>query len=475
MNVPNRASVLVVGGGPGGSYAACVLAQKGVDVFGATFKITEEKPSYTDFSATLGPGGHSWNVIRAESDEMIFRHATRCGVKTFKGTKVESLSFEPFADAKFSPVDYMANPGRQVSATWSRKDGTTGAIAFDYLIDASGRYGLMSNKYLHNRRFNQGLKNIANWTYWKDAKRYDEGGRTENSPLFEGLSDASGWAWAIPLHDGTLSCGIVVYQERFFEKKKASGLDGLAFYKDYLKLAPQISDLLHDASVMANLRRDSDWSYGASAYAGPGFRIVGDAGCFVDPYFSSGVHLALTSGLSAAATIQASRRKQCDEFAAAKWHDTKVSESYTRWLLFVMTFMRQLRMKQASFVQSGKDSSFDTAFRAILSVIQGTVDMESEDAATQTQVATSVDLALEHMQATPEAVTAKITQAQDKLAMLETLTPEEVAILNKLIKRTLQHEKSDLKLMNFVGHVVEGLSARLIQGDLGLMKCETTC
>lgn len=32
MSVPQQSTVLVVGGGPAGSYAACVLAREGVDV-----------------------------------------------------------------------------------------------------------------------------------------------------------------------------------------------------------------------------------------------------------------------------------------------------------------------------------------------------------------------------------------------------------------------------------------------------------
>lgn len=40
----------------------------------------------TDFSATLGPGGFSWNVVRSESDELMFRHAASSGAKTFDGT-----------------------------------------------------------------------------------------------------------------------------------------------------------------------------------------------------------------------------------------------------------------------------------------------------------------------------------------------------------------------------------------------------
>lgn len=31
MNIPERCTVLVCGGGPAGSYAACVLAREGID------------------------------------------------------------------------------------------------------------------------------------------------------------------------------------------------------------------------------------------------------------------------------------------------------------------------------------------------------------------------------------------------------------------------------------------------------------
>ena len=52
---------------------------------------------------------------------------------------------------------------------------------------------------------------------------------------------------------------------------------------------------------------------------------------FIDPFFSSGVHLALTSGLSAAASIAASIRGDCPESDAAEWHTQRVSMSYTRY------------------------------------------------------------------------------------------------------------------------------------------------
>ena len=51
---------------------------------------------------------------------------------------------------------------------------------------------------------------------------------------------------------------------------------------------------------------------------------------FFDPFFSSGVHLALTGALSAALTIAASLRGSVSEEKAARWHDSKIGTAYTR-------------------------------------------------------------------------------------------------------------------------------------------------
>ncbi|KAJ7029563.1 hypothetical protein C8F04DRAFT_1288116 [Mycena alexandri] len=99
----------------------------------------------------------------------------------------------------------------------------------------------------------------------------------ENAPFFEALSDESGWAWFIPLHNGTVSVGVVMNEEvSRIKKSKYSGPDaGVEHYKTQLALAPGTA---------------ADYSYSADAYAGPNFRIAGDAGAFIDPFFSSGVH-----------------------------------------------------------------------------------------------------------------------------------------------------------------------------------------
>ena len=113
---------------------------------------------------------------------MLFRHAANSGAKAFDGVKVNSVAFA-------TPPSSDSAPGRPVSASYARKsDGLSGVIEFDYIIDASGRTGVLNTKYLKNRMYNQGLKNVANWAYWRTTSKYGEGTPRENSPYFEALT-----------------------------------------------------------------------------------------------------------------------------------------------------------------------------------------------------------------------------------------------------------------------------------------------
>lgn len=132
---------------------------------------------------------------------MIYRHAGKSGAKTFDGVKVNSVEFDTSngytngttnghtngttnGDSHSAPQ----NPGRPVSASWSKKsDGTSGVIKFDYIVDASGRAGLLNTKYLKNRVYNKTLKNVANWAYFEGAGLYGEGTKRSNAPFFEAL------------------------------------------------------------------------------------------------------------------------------------------------------------------------------------------------------------------------------------------------------------------------------------------------
>ena len=116
----------------------------------------------------------------------MFRHAGECGAKIFDGVKVNSIEFTP-TNGEISSDSWLPNIGRPVSASWSTKPGASGSIKFDYLVDASGRNGVLSTKYLRNRTYSKALKNIANWAYFTGAGVYGEGTDRAGVPFFEAL------------------------------------------------------------------------------------------------------------------------------------------------------------------------------------------------------------------------------------------------------------------------------------------------
>ncbi|TAQ85368.1 hypothetical protein B7494_g6309 [Chlorociboria aeruginascens] len=530
MAIPEKCTVLVVGGGPGGSYAAAALAREGIDtvlleadVFpryhigesmlasmrhflrfidldstfdkygftrkvGAAFKLNGTKrEGYTDFLAAGGPENYAWNVVRAEADDLMFRHAGKSGAKIFDGVKVSSVDFTPSRFLNGTAIDHEATDlGRPVSAAYSRKsDGASGTIKFDYVVDASGRMGLLSTKYLKNRKYNQGLKNIANWGYWKNTGAYASGTARENSPFFEALQDESGWAWLIPLHNGTTSVGIVQNQDLATSKKKAMGSPTTKdFYMESLKLAPAILELISDGEVTTDIKSASDYSYSSSSYAFPYARIVGDAGCFIDPYFSSGVHLALMGGLSAAMTICASMKGDVDEVAAAKWHSNKVADGYTRFLLVVLSAYKQIRRQEEAVLSDFDEDNFDRAFAFFRPIIQGTADVSTK--LSQAELSKTLDFCTNAFEPTlPEeraAVMEKLgtsgttkVETDEKVkekseAFQANLTAEEERVMKHIRARQMMRTEDTLNIASFSTDIIDGYASRLERGNLGLVK-----
>jgi len=115
--------------------------------------------------------------IRSQADEIMLRHAESEGATVFEETKVTEVQFEG------------GNPNnRAISATWLSKKGQTGTISFGHIIDASGRNGIICTKYLKNRTYNEDLRNVAVWGYWKNGGHYLAGTPRDNSPLSEALT-----------------------------------------------------------------------------------------------------------------------------------------------------------------------------------------------------------------------------------------------------------------------------------------------
>lgn len=148
------------------------------------------------------------------------------------------------------------------------------------------------------------------------------------------VTDESGWSWLIPLHNGTVSIDIVMNKDRFTAGKKANPEQSLEqYYLELTKLSPSTLKILGEGSLNNKVQQASDYSYQSSTYAGPYFRIVGDAGAFIDPFFSSGVHLAFATGLSAATTIASSMHGE----------DEGTADGYTRFLFAKLSAYKQMQ------------------------------------------------------------------------------------------------------------------------------------
>ncbi|GLA77181.1 hypothetical protein AtubIFM55763_009066 [Aspergillus tubingensis] len=558
MTVPQSCTVLVIGGGPAGSYAAAALAREGIDTVlleadkfpryhigestlpslrhffkfidfydtfdahgfyhknGAVFRLAQAQPdAYTDFLEAGGPDAYAWNLVRSESDDLLFRHAGTCGAHIFDETKVDTIQFEPHISESSKPDsddNKILNPGRPVSATWVRKDGSSGFIALKYLVDASGRNGILSTKYLKNRKFNDNFKNFANWAYWKTDNLYGLGTHMEGSPYFEALDDASGWAWFMPLHDGTRSVGVVQDQKLVTEKKRELGRPStLDFYKQCVEKAPRTSKLLSGAEIVTTVRTASDWSYTASTYHIPNARICGDAGSFIDPLFSSGVHLAVTGGLSAAATIAASIRGDCDEETAGSWHSKKTVESYTRFFLAVSSATKQIREQYEPIIQDMEEEGFQRAFDLLRPstyqlkqhvkasslplmiqlnslfglVIQGTVDADDTGKISHSEISKALEFCFRAFTYVPpekkDALFEKLKnlgvgsgqkdarEAKILDGLEQHLTTDELQVLEILRSRRMIRE-DPFEMDSFTLDTIDGMAPNLVRGKLGLVK-----
>ncbi|KZO98522.1 FAD/NAD(P)-binding domain-containing protein [Calocera viscosa TUFC12733] len=526
-DIPKKAQILVIGGGPGGAYTAAALAREGFEVVilerakfpryhigesmlpsvrpfmrfidleetiknhgftvkpGAAVKFVQwKKEAYTDF-ISLDPNNGAWNVLRSEFDHLILKHAGKCGATIFEEVTVIEIEFTDNDTSK-----------RPVAVTYRTKSKQTGRIEFDYLVDASGRAGLMSTRYLKNRDRNMTLDNVACWGYWKGTKQYMPGTTRHNAPWFEALTDETGWNWFIPLHNGTVSVGVVMNQGKSNERKKrATETNGgnprslKDHYLDCLKLTPGLCDLIGDAELVDDgvhpvVQAAADFSYAAKSYAGDHYRLVGDAAAFIDPFFSSGVHLAFTDGLAAAASIASSIRGDFSEDQCSHYHDKKVGTAYTRFMLVVMSAYKQMLAQSDAVLTDIDSDNFDRAFDLIRPVIQGAA--ETGMTLSEDEVNKTMDFVQHVFAATDpemhEAVGARIAPelfSPDGKMLTPTQVDEIIgeddedarAVVKEINARKAVHIMYDAEA-NFSNEDVDGLAVRVKQGSLGLIRVE---
>lgn len=317
--------VIVIGGGPGGSVASTLLARerkkvllleresfpryhigesllsgtadllKKVNVLdkvekagyikklGVTWIWGKSRDPWTVYfkDALAIPYDYGYQVERGPFDKMLLDNARENGVNVLERHQVTDLKWE---DGRLTGVTYQ-----------SLDSGVQKSVEAPWTVDASGQSGFIT-KQMAQQQWDEKLRNMAIWSYWKHARRPDgvDSGNTL-LPTFD-----EGWWWFIPLRDNITSIGAVIDRQNYPLVQK-QGLK--EYYLSAIKKTPELSGRLATAEMVDDIRVTKDWSYIYDKFYGKGFIAVGDAACFIDPLLSTGVHLAMLSGYLASITI----------------------------------------------------------------------------------------------------------------------------------------------------------------------------
>ncbi len=218
----------------------------------------------------------TWQVLRSEFDQMLLDNAREKGAAVREETTVTQLLKD--------------DSGKVIGVEVHNKDGSKEHLFAKLVIDASGKEAFASNR-LGWRIGDPYLNKIAVWTYYKGSKRepdIDEGATTV------AFVPDKGWFWHIPQHNDMVSVGVVA-------EGKYLTRDGVRDPKEIFHREVEQNQWIREHLVagtpMGQYWLTSEYSRHSKYGASPGLLLVGDAFAFIDPCFSSGVMLALKSGV----------------------------------------------------------------------------------------------------------------------------------------------------------------------------------
>jgi flavin-dependent dehydrogenase len=427
-SIEQQTDVLVVGGGPGGATAAALLAKAGLSVLlleretfpryhigesllasclptlklsGAYDKVAAHGFQVKrgavfhwgpdiwvlDWAKLIDPDAWSWQVDRAAYDHILLCNAKEQGVKVIEGATVKRVLFEG---------------DRATGAEWVRRgDSHVNTARFRYIVDASGRTGVLSQQHFKMRSQHAIFQNIAIWGYWKGARLLPD----SPSGGINVVSSPDGWWWHIPLGGERYSVGLVTHKHKY-AKERQPGLSLKDYYLGRLSQVPAMQMATEAAQLVGEVQAEQDYSYVSERFCGPGYFLVGDAACFLDPLLSTGVHLAQYSAMLAAASISSAVKGEVEEPEAYRFYEYIYRRAYTRMLVLVSTLYQQYNGKDDYFWGAQKlvhqKMHHAEPVRSFTDIIIGNADMRE---------ATQVDTRILDQQLIGEAEAAQMAKA----------------------------------------------------------------
>ncbi|RSN59712.1 tryptophan halogenase [Streptomyces sp. WAC 04229] len=381
--------VVVAGGGPGGSTVATLVAMQGHRVLllekenfpryqigesllpatvhgvcrmlgvsdelaaagfpvkrGGTFRWGARPEPWTfhfGLSARMaGSTSYAYQVERARFDEILLNNAKRRSVVVREGCAV---------------TDVVEDGDRVTGLRYTGPDGSERQVTARFVVDASGNKSRLYANVGGARNYSEFFRSLALFGYFEGGKRLPE----PVSGNILSVAFDSGWFWYIPLSPTLTSVGAVVRRE---DADKVQG-DREKAFNSLIAECPMISEYLSDATrvttgTYGELRIRKDYSYQQTHFWRPGMILVGDAACFVDPVFSSGVHLATYSGLLAARSINSVLAGELDEKTVLTEFEARYRREYQVFYEFLMSFYQMNVNEDSYFWQAKKVTNSQT-------------------------------------------------------------------------------------------------------------------
>ena len=299
--------VLVLGGGPAGTAAATLLAQRSHRVAlvrptntpaGALAesippsarRLLSERGvrKATDAAGFFPNNGNSvwWagNEKRSEnfSGDGDGYHVDRTGLERVLVSAAEAIGARVF-------IGMTARKAVESETCWKisceTEDGGMVEIQAPWVLDATGRHGFLARDV---RETDRSTTTLAITQRFEKPSGWDNG--TGNHTLVESYQD--GWAWSVPLSP-TLRCFTVMVDQRHAELE---GREVSEIVQGELAKTTHLASMLDHVKTKGDSWACSSSLYHARKYCRPGLLLVGDSGSFIDPLSSYGVKKALASG-----------------------------------------------------------------------------------------------------------------------------------------------------------------------------------
>jgi halogenation protein CepH len=404
---PEVFDVIVAGGGPAGATLAALLARQGHRV---VILEKEAFPRYQIGESLLPATVHGICRLTGAADELAkagfvkkrggtlkwgsnpnpwnfsFSVSPRMTSPTSYAYQVERMKFDQILldNARRQGVDVreecpvsevLEADGRVCGVRYTSPLGASHDLSARYVVDASGHRSRIYQQVGGTREYSEFFRSLALFGYFTGGKRLPE----PNSGNILSIAFDNGWFWYIPLSDTLTSVGAVVRREmaHLIQGDPETALLNL------IAECPIIADYLSGATRVTTgeygqLRVRKDYSYHHTKFWRPGMALVGDAACFVDPVFSSGVHLATYGGLLAARSIGSVLAGIVLEDAAFREFEARYRREYGVFYEFLVSFYN-LHVSEDSYFWSAKKvtNSTDTELESFVDLVAGVSSGES--------------------------------------------------------------------------------------------------